>query len=68
MEQIPATSPQMAVSAKILGIMKNLLVYGFDKAGEQIDSQTFFDLAVTHLREFYQICILETRSFLTYRQ
>lgn len=42
----------------MLGILRNLLVYGFDKSGESTDSQAFFDLAVSHLREFYQICEL----------
>ena len=37
--------------------MRNLLVYGFEKAGEQVDTQTFFDLAVTHFRDFYGLRI-----------
>ena len=55
-EQLPSTSPKMAISAKILAIMRNLLVYGYEKSGEQLDTQAFFDLAVTHLRDFYQLC------------
>jgi hypothetical protein len=55
-EKLPALSPRMKVSAKILGIMRNLLVYGFEKSGDEIDTQTFFDLAVTHFRDFYQLC------------
>src|SRR5271170_6453669 len=55
-EQLPNLSPRTKVSAKILGIMRNLLVYGFEKSGDQTDSQTFFDLAVTHFRDFYQAC------------
>ena len=55
-ELLPSLSPRTKVSAKILGIMRNLLVYGFEKSGEQTDSQTFFDLAVTHFQEFYQLC------------
>jgi hypothetical protein len=57
-EQLPAESPLLAVSTKILGIMKNLLVYGFDKAGQQADSQLFFDIAVDNLRRFYESCTL----------
>jgi len=57
-EQLPNLSPRTRVSAKILGIMRNLLVYGFEKSGDQTDSQTFFDLAVTHFREFYQLCFV----------
>jgi hypothetical protein len=55
-EQLPALSPNMAISAKILGIMRNLLVYGYDRSGEKNDTQGFFDLAVQHLRDFYQFC------------
>ena len=36
--------------------MRNLLVYGFEKSGDQTDAQAFFDLAVNHFREFYQLC------------
>ena len=56
-ELLPSVSPRTILSSKILGIMRNLLVYGFEKSGEQIDSQSFFDLAVTHFRDFYQLCI-----------
>lgn len=56
-EQLPAVSPKMAISAKILGIMRTLLVYGYDRPGEQIDTQGFFDLSVQHLRDFYHLCI-----------
>lgn len=55
-EALPALSPKAALSAKILGIMRNLLVYGFEKSGEQPDAKTFFDFAATHLRDYYQIC------------
>ena len=55
-ELLPSLSPRTKVSAKILGIMRNLLVYGFEKSGEQTDSQTFFDLAGTHFQEFYKLC------------
>jgi hypothetical protein len=55
-ELLPSLSPQTKVSAKILGIMRNLLVYGLEKSGEQTDSQTFFDLVVTHFQDFYQLC------------
>lgn len=53
----------MAVSTKILGIMKNLLVYGLEKAGEQADSQLFFDIAVENLRDFYLLCTLQFKSY-----
>ena len=49
-------SPRTKISTKILGIMRNLLVYGFDKSGEQTHSHAFFDIAITHFREFYQLC------------
>jgi hypothetical protein len=55
-ESLPALSPKAALSAKILGIMRNLLIYGFDKSGEQPNTKVFFDLAATHLRDYYQLC------------
>jgi len=53
---IPSVSPKMVISSKSLGIMRNLLVYGYEKSGEQSDTQTFFDLAVNNLSHFYQLC------------
>jgi hypothetical protein len=46
----------MNVSAKTLGIMRKVLVYGIEKSGENQDAQTCFDLAVTHVGELYQLC------------
>ena len=56
-DQLPTLSPIMSVSAKILGIMRYVLVYGIEKSGEHTDTRTFFDLAVTHLGEFYLLCM-----------
>lgn len=53
---LPTLSRKAALSAKILGIMRNLLIYGFDKSGEQPDTKVFFDLAATHLRDYYRHC------------
>jgi hypothetical protein len=64
-EILPSLSQRTKVSAKILGIMRNLLVYGFEKSGEQSDSQAFFDLAVTHFRDFYQLCTIRCNEDLT---
>jgi len=55
-EALPALSPKATLSAKILGITGNLLVYGFDKSGEQPDANAFFDLATAHLHDYYQLC------------
>jgi len=46
----------MKLSAKILGIMRNLLVYGFEKSGDRTDTQSFFGIAVSRFQEFYQLC------------
>ena|SRR5436305_13908424 len=62
-EKLPAVSPKMAISAKILGIMRTLLVYGYERPGEQIDVQGFFDLSVQHLRQFYPLCISHSSIF-----
>jgi hypothetical protein len=55
-EILPSISPKMFISSKILGIVRNLLVYGYEQSGEQSDTQTFFDLAVNNLSHFYQLC------------
>lgn len=46
----------MKISMKIIGIMRNLLIYGFEKSGDQTDARTFFDVAVRHFQDFYQLC------------
>lgn len=54
--QLPATSPRIMISAKILGIVRNVLIYGIANSGENGDAQAFFDIATGHLHEFYPLC------------
>lgn len=55
-EQLPNISPKMKINAKILGVMRNLLVYGFENSGGQEATQAFLEVAIAQLREFYQLC------------